>query len=223
MKTSHKRFLTTFFLLLVNLPIFAHSGSTDRWLQARTSLLACTSTVIPVMLLMGLFLLSVTRKNSMNCRVYWLSAALAKNEIIATIVFWILLSFFLTPFYSFLSALSYDVILILIMMATWVLCFLKRVRRVCANASMNHFLLNMAVSQAIGYCVYGVVVQHDSFRQLFKYTDEEYRMFNFYLYPETGGITTCLNNISDVLLVFAFPMIVCLIYAIINVIKSRKQ
>lgn len=81
----------------------------------------------------------------------------------------------------------------------------------------------MAACQAIGYSVYSMVVRYDFFQQLFRFTDEEYQLADFYLYPEINGISICCSNICDILLISAFPFVVCLIYAVRDVCRRKRQ
>jgi hypothetical protein len=79
----------------------------------------------------------------------------------------------------------------------------------------------------VGIILYSVLSQLDLFKRLFSYTDEEYQLANFYLYPEWDSIYLLASNLLECYLFFIIPYLPLIFYLIIkflhNNLKTNEQ
>lgn len=219
------RFLSVFLLLLFPVSAFAHAGIMDRWIEQETNVRACSMTVLAVQLLLLLLFLVFFKHSRLNSFVRSLADSIANTHFLSILVFWGLFAFCLTPFISMLNCgvLFGGLFAVLLSFVLFVLAFYEKPRKLVNRPSSHYYLIHCSIQQIIGYFVYFIIYDTDFIRNLFRYTDDEYQLANYYVYPDARGISLCWGCFTDLLLGFSFALVVCFCFELISWRKSSER
>lgn len=72
-------------------------------------------------------------------------------------------------------------------------------------------LLSVSFQQALGYLIYALICETSTFHRFVYYTDEEYEMFDFKLYPGIEGFYYISEGFAVISIITAMPFIVLFI------------
>lgn len=220
--TKKNCFVVVFLLLSVSIPSFAHAGMMDRLIEHAVSMQACCTTVIAVQLVLLILFMVIFKHSQLNSFIFSTAKTVANTSFISILFFWALLAFCLTPYIGLLTSGMFfaGLISLFLSLVFLVLVFFKKPRNLVKKTSCHYLLTHFSLQQMIGYIVYFAIYDTDYIRNLFKYTDDEYR-FEVYVYPSMNGITFCGDCFIDLLLAFSMAFIINCVYEIISWRKTR--
>lgn len=192
----------------------AHAGMFDRFLERMVSYraLLCVILLTHIVLYLVLKFCDNNVIRSYKKCIVKVSKRFCKNHLIATISAWIL------------STIAFGIYLVLvaeqifffggfIILLFWSLYILWVLVKKWRNKYLTGFRaiykqLNVVIFQIIGTIFYMVICNFEFFKSMFSYTDAEYQLSNFYLYPEISPIFEIMFSISIVGALFILPFCV---------------
>lgn len=202
-------------LLSFSVELSAHAGFVDRAIQARTSKIACSATVIAAQITFGILFLIISKSTNINRLFKRTSKNIVSNGYVATVLFWLLLTFSLAPYLTLASAIYWIPATLAFWLTTHVMCFSSKARKICTNPNRIYYLLIFSILTIIGYIIYSKIYSIAGIQQLFSYVDDLYP--GLLIYPEVDGIRHCIDKFIEVLFLETIPIIVCL-----NAVRKMK-
>lgn len=121
---------------------------------------------------------------------------------IYSICYWSLYGVFLFAFIPLAVFLIYY--------SYWVLNTEKRKKHLTGIKGLS-LLLSVSFQQALGYLIYALICETSTFHRFVYYTDEEYEMFDFKLYPGIEGFYYIAEGFAVISIITAMPFIVLFI------------
>ena len=216
-----KRLVLSLVSLLTGVAASAHAGMMDRWIRNAVNMSAVHVTIGTVQIVLCIVFFLIWKGCPLNSLLRRISNAIADRRILAILVFWGLSAFCLAPYLghvdtSFLLLGTSACLISLILMA----CSLfQGFREQSTNPRCLFVLMSLALQQIIGYAVYFTCCSMDFFKEHFSYTDDEYLISNYYIYPDYNGIEYSLGYGVMLLVLFLIPMAVCIILELV----ARKR
>lgn len=200
------------FSILFVLPVFAHAGMYDRFLDIMVSYRAMLAVVLFTHL--SCFLCAKYVKCAfiykLKVKIMRLIKKLQRNEITMYSLSWLLCSFVYGVYLILISgqiffwALGIPLIIFFFVIFLWT--FRKKWReKYLWGARVLFCYTQSSVFIVIGLLFYSILSQLSFFKRIFSYTDEEYQLANFYIYPCIEGIFSLCENIIICSFIFIIP------------------
>lgn len=219
---NNKKLLLSLIFLLFCFIASAHAGMMDRWIHNSVNMSAVHATVGTVQLVLSAALLLIWKNCPVNNLLRKVTRAIARKKTFGFFFFWVLTAFALAPYVGYIDACYLIVGMAAFGMAivATILSFFKGFRKFSADSKCLYVLSNLTLQQIIGYAVYSVIYNMAFFKELFGYTDEEYQMSDYYVYPGIDGIRYCLEYGVVLLILFLLPMTISIV---LELVKRKKE
>ena len=229
-----KKIILLFILsILFTLPSYAHAGMYDRFLDIMVSFRAMFFVVlfthISCILCVKYFKAAFFSK--LQIRIIRLINYIQRNKITMYFSSWLFSSFVYGIYLILISGQIFfwgfgiPFILFFILIIIWTIRKKWREKYLFGTKALFCYIQS-SVFILVGIILYSVLSQLDLFKRLFSYTDEEYQLANFYLYPEWDSIFLLASNLIECYLFFIIPYLPLIIYLIIrffyNNLKTNK-
>ena len=229
-----KKIILLFILsILFTLPSYAHAGMYDRFLDIMVSFRAMFFVVlfthISCILCVKYFKAAFFSK--LQIRIIRLINYIQRNKITMYFSSWLFSSFVYGIYLILISGQIFfwgfgiPFILFFILIIIWTIRKKWREKYLFGTKALFCYIQS-SVFILVGIILYSVLSQLDLFKRLFSYTDEEYQLANFYLYPEWDSIYLLASNLIECYLFFIIPYLPLIIYLIIrffyNNLKTNK-
>ena len=195
----------------------AHAGIADRYLRMKISVDALMLVFAVTQVSTYLFLRY--SKSKVNCWYKKLIIRIAKRiyrkSYLKWCASWALSSLVFTPYVmglctEFFLLAFIPLVVFLIYYSCWVLNMEKREKHLTGIRGLT-LLLSVSFQQALGYLVYALICETSTFHRFVYYTDEEYEMFDFKLYPGIEGFYYIAEGFAVISIITAMPFIVLFI------------
>lgn len=191
----------------------AHAGMYDRYLEMKVSVEALVLVIGITQVILYLFLRF--SKSRVVCRykecIIHITRRLHKKIWLRWCLAWGLSSFVCTPylyggsielfFFAFIPLLIF-----LLYYCSWVWNGEKRNKHLTGVRGLS-ILLSVAGQQVLGYLFYALICETSTFHQLMYYTDEEYSMSDFKLYPGIDGFYYMAEGFACIAFITIIPYI----------------
>ena len=191
--------------LLVPNQSFAHAGFVDRYLEYSVSARALFYTTLIVQLFLSVFsflllkrsrILRVLRVSCWHCSQQW---------------YYLLFFIVLVPFLV-LTLVDMDYVLMFFLaggsLLIIIICYAVLSFRLLVSKKRSpswrrlYFVIILTVQQVIGYGVYLLAYKTDLMRHFFFYTDDEYQIGDYTVYPKTRLFSTHIEGYISMFLLF---------------------
>ena len=217
-----KRLLSVISFTMLTVPLFAHAGIFDRFLKQMVSYQAILVTILTVHILLCIGFKLLNNKLSRYKRGLLKAVEQIRQKRIYTITCsWILCSFVYGVYVCLLAGqiFFWGGLVIEIFLPTFAIFFLRkkwRERHLFGRRAIYCYLQS-SIFMSIGISVYLILCNCEWFRSCLSYTDLEYQVADFYLYPEAEYII----QLADDTFAFAIILIIpYLVYSFFNICKT---
>lgn len=218
------------FSILFVLPVFAHAGMYDRFLDIMVSFRAMFFVVLFTHLICILCVkyFKAAFFSKLRLRVMRLINYIQRNRITTYLSSWLFSSFVYGIYLILISGqiffwgLGIPFILFFILIIVWSIRKKWREKYLFGTKALFCYIQS-SVFILGGIIVYLVLTQFDLFKRLFSYTDEEYQLANFYLYPEWDSIYLLASNLIECYLLFIIPYLPLTLYLIMKFIYNNLK
>ena len=225
--TAMKKYLLLILSFCISFIASAHAGMYDRFIEHAVTYTALFEMVLAVsiVLLVPIIVLKLTPIKRYERGMMHIIESICRNDLYQSILGW------------FVSSISIGLYLILVveqifMVGIFVFLFVWLTYIICScirkwrNALMLgikaiYFHVNIIISQVIGIIAYECTINMEFFKNLFKYTDEEYQMANYYVYPRHADLLEIGSSLLWVMGLFAIPFIFIWAKQIYRMIVTR--
>ena len=193
----------------------AHAGMYDRYLDMKISIDALVMVIVQVFI----YLFLRYSKSKVSCWYKGLIIRIAKKvykkSYLKWFASWALSSLVFTPYVIGLSMEFFffafiPLAVFLIYYSYWVLNTKKRKKHLTGIKGLS-LLLSVSFQQALGYLIYVLICETSTFHRFVYYTDEEYEMFDFKIYPGIEGFYYIIEGFVVISIITAMPFIVLFI------------
>lgn len=224
-----RKLLVILFLFLCSLMCLAHAGMYDRYLEKMVSIDAVILTIVVAQIVCFLLIRSKWFKaiNHVRMRLLLFAKKLHRNGWLRLLTAWGLSSFSLSPYIVIVCDWLW-IWGILLFLIFW-LCYSSFVlygktrRATLTGIKPLYLLLVASIGVIIGGIAYCVIYEMEWFRSITYYTDGEYALSNFKLYPTIDGIWDLWNEMKLVFFCFAIPYVLLIAIRVFkNNILARK-
>jgi len=228
-----KKLVLLFFVISCCCMAVAHAGMFDRYLEMKISVEALVLVIGITQVILYLFLKFSKLRIARWYKGYTLHIAkmLHKRIWLRWCLAWILSSFVCTPylygvsielfFFAFIPLLIF-----LLYYCSWVWNGEKRKKHLTGVRGLSIFL-SVAAQQVLGYLFYALICETSTFHQLVYYTDEEYSMLDFKLYPGIDGFYYMAEGFACIAFITIIPYILLFliraIFYLASAISSSKK
>lgn len=216
-----KRILSVISFIVLTTPLFAHAGMFDRFLEQMVSFRAIIITIFVTHILLCIGVKLLKNKLLRYKRALLKGTRFVRKKRIYTVICsWILCSY-VYGVYVCLSASQiflWGGLVILIFLPTFATFFLRKKWRnkLIFGKRAIYYYLQSSIFMSIGMSLYLMLCNCEWFKSMFSYTDAEYQLANFYLYPKGEAVLFLAENI----LIFAVMLIIpFLVYSILSICK----
>lgn len=207
--------------------LFAHAGMFDRYLEYSVSARALFFTTLFVQVILSAFTFGLLRKTR-PLRVMRATCWRWSKKWYYPLFF-----LFLIPFVT-LTLVDMDYVLmwlisggsLLIITIYYVICSFKLFVSKKRKPSSRGLYITIIVSiqQMIGYAVYLLTYKTDLMRLLFNYTDDEYQIGNYWVYPKTDILDNHIKGyVSMFIVLLCCSVFVLICAALKSWWNSRKD
>lgn len=195
----------------------AHSGMSDRYLDMKICVDALVMVIAVIQVSIYLFLRY--SKSKVICRykrfIIRIAKKVYKKSYLKWFASWALSSLVFTPYVIGLSMEFFffafiPLAVFLIYYSYLVLNTEKRKKHLTGIKGLS-LLLSVSFQQALGYLIYALICETSTFHRFVYYTDEEYEMFDFKLYPGIEGFYYIAEGFAVISIITAMPFIVLFI------------
>lgn len=207
--------------------LFAHAGMFDRYLEYSVSARALFFTTLFVQIILSAFSFGLLRKTR-PLRVMRVTCWHWSKRWFYSLFFLVLL-----PFVT-LTLVDMDYVLLwlisggslLAIVITYTVCTYKLFVSKNRKPSWRGLYITIIVSiqQMIGYVLYLLTYKTDLMRHLFNYTDDEYQIGNYWVYPKTYILEKRLEGyVSMFIVLLCCSVFILTVAAAKSWWKKRKQ
>ena len=202
---------------MLTVPLFAHAGIFDRFLKQMVSYQAILVTILTVHILLCIGVKLLNNKLSRYKRGLLKAVEHIRQKRIYTITCsWILCSFVYGVYVCLLAGQIFfcGVLVILIFLPTFAIFFLRKKWR------ERHLFGRRAI-----YCYLqsSILCNCEWFRSFLSYTDLEYQVADFYLYPEAEYIIQLADDTFAFAIILIIPYLVYSFFYICKTSYSKIQ
>lgn len=192
----------------------AHAGLADRYLEMKISVEALMLVFVVTQVSTYLFLRY--SKSKVSCwykkLIIRIAKKIHKKTYLKWCASWALSSLVFTPYVmglctEFFLFAFIPLVVFLIYYSCWVLNMEKREKHLTGIRGLS-LLLSVSFQQALCYLIYALICETSSFHRFVYYTDEEYEMFDFKLYPGIEGFYYIAEGFAVISIITAMPFIV---------------
>lgn len=218
-----KRIVLLFILSLFMHALFAHAGMYDRFLDIMVSYRAMFAVVLftHFSCFVCVKYIKPTFVINLQARIITLIKYIRRSEIVKYISSWIFCSFVYGVYLVLISGqiffwgLGILFLIFLIVMFLWT--FRKKWReKFLWGPRVLFCYVQTSVFIVIGLFSYSILTQFSFFRSIFSYTDKEYQLQNFYLYPDFDAIFSLCENMFYCSILFIIPYLTFGTYRILH-------
>ena len=220
-----RKLLVILFLFLCSLMCLAHAGMYDRFLEKMVSVDAVVLTIVVAQIVCFLLIRSKWFKaiNRVRMRLLLFAKKLHRNGWLRLLAAWGLSSFALSPYIVIVCDWLW-IWGILLFLIFWLFysffVFRGKTRRATLTGIKPIYLLLVAsIGVIIGGIAYCAIYEMEWFRSITYYTDEEYALSNFKLYPTIDGIWDLWNEMKLVFFCFAIPYVLLMVIRVFKKIR----
>lgn len=216
----NKRLLLSCFVLGCCIVANAHAPMYDRYLDTTINIEALVLVIAVIQLSTFLFL--KYSKARVVCRyknfIIRLAKRIFKRQRLRYGFAWALSSIVCTPYvYGFSIELAFfafiPLLVFLLYYSKWVWNKEKRKKYLTGIKGLSK-LLSVTCQQSLGYLIYALICETDTFHWFVYYTDEEYEMLDCKLYPGIEGFYYMAEGIVTIATITAIPYIVLFLFRV---------
>ena len=198
----------------------------DSWIGIMGEYNPFIVTLFTTQLGLSVCFLWVFKRNKMNNTMEIIADKFTRFPLIMRfLVVWLLLSFVLSPYLSFLSTALFlfgFILIILFLIGYIVLLSIERIREFLVGREAFYYLLHFAIQLIIGCCIY-VGIFKVRFWEMYSFPKDEEQFLLREIYPELGVLRRCCDDIIAMLCLFAIPYLILGIYYCIKRILIRLK
>ena len=228
-----KKLVLLFFVIGYYSMAVAHAGMFDRYLEMKVSVEALVLVMGITQAILYLFLRFSKSRIACWYKGYAIHIAkiLHRRTWLRWCLAWILSSFVCTPYLYGLSTELFffafiPLLIFLFYYCSWVWNGEKRKKHLTGVRGLSIFL-SAAGQQVLGYLFYALICETPTFHQLVYYTDDEYSMFDFKLFPGIDGFYYMAEGFACIAFITIIPYILlflvrALIYIASTIPSSKK-
>lgn len=228
-----KKLVLLFFVISYCSIAVAHAGMFDRYLEMKVNVEALVLVIGISQAILYLFLKFSKSRIARWYKRYTIHIAkmLHKRTWLRWCLAWILSSFVCTPYLYVLSIELFffafiPLLIFLFYYCSWVWNAEKRKKHLTGVRGLSIFL-TVAGQQVLGYLFYALICETSTFHQMVYYTDEEYSMFDFKLYPGIDGFYYMAEGFACIAIITIIPYIllflVRVLFYLASAISSSKK
>lgn len=222
-----KKIITFLYSIFMAIPVFAHSGITDRYLETMVSYRALLIIILVLHIILGIcFKLRNNRLLKYNRIIRKAVRYIYRKNMLNILFSWILSSIVYGTYIGLLC--SQMSILGIMLIPIFYLCFFelflqRNLRKKFITGSRPiYYYIQSSVVIFFGMILYYKLCSYKWFRAIFSYTDEEYQLANFYLFPESEAIYSFIDQLVVFSSVLAFPYIIYMLTCFYKNMKSKR-
>ena len=210
---------------MLTVPLFAHAAMFDRFLEQMVSYRAILVTILTVHILLCIGVKLLKNKLSRYKRALLKAVKYIRQKKTYTITYSCVYGVYVCLLASQIFLLGG--LVILIFLATFALfCLRKKWReKLIFGKRAIYCYLQSSIFMSIGISLYLILCNCEWFRSLLSYTDAEYQLVNFYLYPKAEAIILLAAHTFELAIILIFPYLVFLFFKICKnaYIKLQSQ
>jgi len=221
-----RKFLVILFLFSCSLMCLAHAGMFDDYLRRMVSVDAVVLTIAVAQIVCYLLIRSNWFKAIKRVRKSLLLFAkkLHRNGWLRLLAAWGLSSFALSPYIviacNWLWILGILLFLVFWLFYLFLVLYGKTRRAILTGIKPLYLLLVASIGEIIGGIVYCTIYEMEWFRSITYYTDEEYALSDFKLFPTIDGVWDLWNEMKIIFFFFAIPYVLLIA---IRVFKELRK
>lgn len=229
-KFKNITFLTlTLALLFIPALATAHAGIMDRWIEQMVDCSAFAAIVGVTQIVLAVLSFGFLKGTVLHKNLIKHSRRIAINR-----KWWLYLlvicmtSFVVAPYMGYLLKrwlFFFIVPLLIVSFINLILVLIPKTRKFYLRGRSIYIMVLLSLHQIIGWVVYLVVYRIDFVKNLFAYTDDEYQIFNYYVYPGLHGFEHTAGVFASLLIYFSFPYVILLVITgcrkLLNIICSK--
>ena len=210
-------------LMTVPLVCVAHAGMFDDYLRRMVSVDAVVLTIAVAQIVCYLLIRSNWFKaiKRVRMRLLLFAKKLHRNGWLRLLAAWGLSSFALSPYIviacNWLWILGILLFLVFWLFYLFLVLYGKTRRAILTGIKPLYLLLVASIGEIIGGIVYCTIYEMEWFRSITYYTDEEYALSDFKLFPTIDGVWDLWNEMKIIFFFFAIP------YVLLMVIRVFKE
>ena len=210
---------------MLTIPLFAHAGMFDRFLEQMVSYRAILVTILATHILLCIGVRLLNNKHSRFKRVLLKAIRhIRKKKTYTIICSWILCSFVYGVYVCLLASqiFLWGGFVILIFLPTFTIFFLRKKWRekFIFGKRAIYCYLQSSIFMSFGMSLYLILCNCEWFRSLLSYTDAEYQLANFYLYPKAESIILLADQTFELALIMILPY---LVFSFIKLCKAAYK
>lgn len=223
-----KRILSVLSFTMLTVPLFAHAGMFDRFLEQMVSYRAILVTILTVHILLCIGVKLLKNKLSRYKRALLKAVKHIRKKKTYTITYsWILCSFVYGVYVCLLASqiFLFGGLVILIFLPTFAVFFLRKKWRekLIFGKRAIYCYLQSSIFMSFGISLYLILCNCEWFRSLLSYTDAEYQLANFYLYPKAEAIILLAAHTFELAIILIIPYLVFLFFKICKNAYNKLQ
>lgn len=215
-------------LVLLFLPmVSAHVGVMDRLSEYMVSCSAFVTVIAITQVGLGIISLILlkyigSRPSKLMTFAKWLSA---DQRWYSYVFLWMLTSFVISPYlgyyYESLWIMAFIPILITLGLNLIIILY-KKSRELLLSYRSFFILIILSLHQMIGWVIYLSIYKFDCFKNIFAYTDDQYPIANYFVYPNLYGFEMVAEAFIAHLYWFSIPYIILMLFHFTKKILKRK-
>lgn len=216
-------------MTIIPVVVFAHAGMYDRYLERLVSIDAVVLTIVfmQAICFLALRFCKLNLIIRIKVRLLQLSKKICRNRWRNLLSAWVLSTFVLSTYLTIMVEWLIFLGLLLYLIFWICYCFIvfrKRIReKWMTGLRPIYYYIVASIGQIIGLITYSIVYSMDWFRSITYYTDEEYALNGYKLFPEISGLEYLVTDAAVLALPLAVSILLLMAFQYMKKSKKRRK